>query len=139
MGIHKILTAWKGRRLYLNIRKKLGFTDNDLVLFFPEDKPEEIEPAMSGVPDLLEKKQLKDVFCVWTGSEYKSADIMIKDSVILSDDQSRCLLKFYDLYNFNFNFFVVSLRLPWSRQAYRLEGFKDLTRKDLYRYMVFGI
>jgi hypothetical protein len=133
--MRKIFTAWSGRRIYLKLRKKLGFTSNDIVLFFPENDPKEIEAAISYVPAFIEKTRIDGVYCIWTGSAYSCPHV--KESVVISEKESRRLLDFYDLYNFNRNLLVVSLRLPWGRLAYRLENYKGVSRADLYRYQVF--
>ena len=133
--IHKAFTAWNGRRIYLKIRKKLGFTSNDILLFFPENDQKEIEAAISYVPEFIEKTRIEGVFCIWTGSEHTCPHV--KGSTVITENESRKLLDFYDLYNFNRNLLVASLRLPWGRLAYRLENYKDVSKADLYHYQVF--
>jgi hypothetical protein len=136
--------AYRGRQLWLGLKKEYKLTDWDWAMLFPSDSEEETALALGLVKSFYQFEELSgEILLIFCREEFKilaeSFPFPQKGRVAIGREACESLLKLYSFYHFEGNFIVASLDKPAGRKAGRLLGYKGLSRFDLYQAFVFRL
>jgi hypothetical protein len=139
----RLIAAWRGRAVWLRLRRRYEIDNGAYVVAFIEDDPALNEVGFARLGELIADRRARGVVIVTdqpsvvdrigTGGE----GILAVE--VLTERQIDALLSFHELYQFSARIFFVSLTRPYSNQLWRMNGTNGLTLDDLVCLSMYRI
>lgn len=141
--VKRLITAWRGRALWIRLRKRYGIDNGAYVVAFVEDDPALNEVALARVQDLIADRRAGGVVVVtdqeWVAEQAgRQTDGVLAVEVLPNRDIER-LLSFYELYQFTPRLFFVSLTRPYGNRLWQMVDVNGLTLDDLVCLSMYRI
>jgi hypothetical protein len=139
----RFIAAWRGRALWLRLRKRHGIDDGAYMVAFIEDDPALNEVALARIADLIADRRARGVVIVTDQArivEQIGDDTQgILAVEVLTSRQIDALLSYYELCQFSVRVFFVSLTRPYPNHLWRMAGVNGLTHDDLVCLSMYRI
>lgn len=139
----RLIAAWRGRALWLRLRKCHEIANGAYVVAFVEDDPALNEVALERIADLIADRRARGVVVVtdqaWVAGRIGEDTDGILAVQILTDRESDALLSYYELCQFSPRIFFVSLTRPYANHLWRMAGVNGLTLDDLVCLSMYRI
>ncbi len=132
----KIISAFRGKRLWKEIRLNWGHCDDLLVVMLPEKDGDFNKEVISQLPEFMERKFFNKVCLILPESEndYLAGERSETISIIALDDEKISLLSaYYQLHWFYDDFIYASARMPYGNTDVNLLGSGKITMGELVK------
>jgi hypothetical protein len=141
--VNRLISAWRGRALWMRLRKRYDVDNGAYVVAFVEDEDALNEVALAHVQDLIADRQARGVVVVTDQKRVAEQAGEAADGVLavelLADREIEFLLSFYELYQFTPRLFFVSLTRPYGNRLWKMVGVNGLTLDDLVCLSMYRI
>lgn len=131
----RLIAAWRGRALWLRVRKRHEIDNGAYAVAFMEDDPVLNEVALARIADLIADRRARGVVVVtdqvWVAGQIGEDTDGILGVEVLTDREIDALLSYYELCRFSARIFFVSLTRPYANHLWRMAGVNGLTLDDL--------
>ena len=138
-----LITAWRGRAVWMRLRKRHDIDDGAYVVAFVEDDPAINEVALAHLQDLVADRRARGVVLVtnqeWVAEQAGEERDGVLAVEVLADREIEFLLSFYELYQFTPRLFFVSLTRPYGNRLWQMKGVNGLTLDDLVCLSMYRI
>jgi hypothetical protein len=143
MIVQRFIAAWRGRALWMRLRKRHHIDNGAYVVAFVEDDHALNEVALAHVQDLIADRRARGVVVVtdqeWVADQAgKETDGVLAVEVLANRD-IEFLLSFYELYQFTPRLFFVSLTRPYGNRLWQMVDVNGLTLEDLVCLSMYRI
>jgi hypothetical protein len=143
MIVQRLSAAWRGRALWIRLRKRYDIDNGAYVVAFVEDDHALNEVALGHVQDLIADRRTRGVVVVTDQASVaeqagKETDGLLAVE-ILANREIEALLSFYELYQFTPRLFFVSLTRPYGNRLWQMVGVNGLTLDDLVCLSMYRI
>jgi hypothetical protein len=139
----RLIAAWRGRALWLRLRKRHGIDNGAYVVAFIEDDQALNQVALAHIADLIADRQARGVVVVtdqdWVIGQIGEDTDGILAVEVLTDREIEALLSYYELCQFSARVFFVSLTRPYSNHLWRMTGINGVTLDDLVCLSIYRI
>ena len=143
MIVERLIAAWRGRALWMRLRKRYAIDNGAYVVAFVEDDHALNEVALAHVEDLIADRRARGVVVVtdqeWVAEQASEEADGVLAVEVLADREVECLLSFYELYQFTPRLFFVSLTRPYGNRLWQMMGVNGLTLDDLVCLSMYRI
>jgi len=141
--VRRFRAAWRGRALWIRLRKRYDVDDGAYVVAFVEDDQALNEVALAHVRDLIADRRARGVVVVTDQESVAEQAGNEIDGVlaveVLPNREIEFLLSFYELYQFTPRLFFVSLTRPYGNRLWQMVGVNGLTLDDLVCLSMYRI
>jgi hypothetical protein len=139
----RLIAAWRGRALWIRLRKRYDIDNGAYVVAFIEDDQELNEVALAHIDDLIADRGARGVVLVtdqeWVAEHADEEADGVVAIVRLSSRDIELLLSFYELYQFTPRILFVSLTRPYGNRLGQMVEVNGLTLDDLVCLSMYRI
>jgi hypothetical protein len=139
----RLIAAWRGRVLWLRLRKRHEVNNGAYVVAFIEDDPALNEVALARIADLVADRRARGVVVVtdqvWLAGQIGEDIAGILAVEVLTGREIDALLSYYELCQFSARICFVSLTRPYANHLWRMVGINGLTLDDLVCLSMYRI
>lgn len=143
MIVRRLTAAWRGRALWMRLRKRYDIDNGAYVVAFVEDDQALNEVALAHVRDLVADRRARGVVVAtdqqWVVERAAEDPDGILAVEVLANRDVESLLSFYELYQFTPRLFFVSLARPYGNRLWQMVGVNGLTLDDLVCLSMYRI
>ena len=141
--VRRLTAAWRGRALWVRLRKRYDIDSGAYVVAFVEDDHALNEVALAHVQDLIADRRARGVVVVTDQESVAEQAGRQTDGIlaveVLAHRDIEHLLSFYELYQFTPRLFFVSLTRPYGNRLWQMVGVNGLTLDDLVCLSMYRI
>lgn len=141
--INRLISAWRGRALWIRLRKRYDVDNGAYVVAFVEDEDALNQVALAHIQDLIADRRARGVVVVTDQKQVAEQAGEATDGVLavelLADREIEFLLSFYEMYQFTPRLFFVSLTRPYGNRLCQMVGVNGLTLDDLVCLSMYRI
>jgi hypothetical protein len=141
--VRRLTAAWRGRAVWVRLRKRYDIDSGAYVVAFVEDDHALNEVALAHVQDLIADRRARGVVVVTDQKSVADQAGRQTDGIlaveILARRDIEHLLSFYELYQFTPRLFFVSLTRPHGNRLGQMVGVNGLTLADLVCLSMYRI
>lgn len=139
----RLVAAWRGRTVWMRLRKRYDIENGSYVVAFIEDDHALNEAALAHVQDLIADRRARGVVVVtdqeWVAEQAGEQADGVLAVEVLGSREIEHLLSFYELYQFTPRLFFVSLTRPYGNRLWQMVGVNGLTLDDLVCLSMYRI
>jgi hypothetical protein len=143
MIVGRLIAAWRGRAVWIRLRKRYDIDDGAYVVAFVEDDHALNEVALARIEDLIADRRARGVVVVtdqeWVAEQTGQQTGGILGVEVLAERDIEYLISFYELYQFTPRLFFVSLTRPSENRLSKMVGVRGLTLEDLVCLSMYRI
>lgn len=143
MHLKRLFSIWKGRRLWLRLRRRYHIDDGLYVLLMPEHDRELNGQALLHIDDLIEYRHAKGVLVMtndaWVEEVARARGENVVDVLRCTPDEIDALFSCYELYRFSERLLIVSLNRPYGNEIGKAAGVNGITVEDLVCLGILGL
>ncbi len=134
MIVGRVLSAWRGRRLWLALERRYSINDGLYVLVFPDDDSALNASALGHVGTLIDERRARGAVVVTSvaavaGQARETAGVHAVD--LVASRAVDGLIALAELGDFSPRIMIVSLDRPHGRRLRRLVGHGGVTLEDV--------
>ncbi len=141
--VRRLTAAWRGRAVWVRLRKRYDIDSGAYVVAFVEDDHALNEVALMHVQDLIADRRARGVVVVTDQESVAEQAGRESDGIlaveVLAHRDIEHLLSFYELYQFTPRLFFVSLTRPYGNRLWQMVGVNGLTLADLVCLSMYRI
>jgi hypothetical protein len=139
----RLVAAWRGRALWMRLRKRYDIDNGSYVVAFIEDDHALNETALAHVQDLIADRRARGAVVItdqeWVAEQAGEQVDGVLAVEVLGSRAIEHLLSFYELYQFTPRLFFVSLTRPYGNRLWQMVGVNGLTLDDLVCLSMYRI
>lgn len=143
----KLEEAEKGRKLWLELKMELKFTDDTYVILFPQSGTKCNTYTIKYLPEFISRKNVEQVVLLSYDSEVlsnggKTAANGSSVNVIsrfFDRKSAECLMAYYMLQMFTDRLIIASLDEPEGRHGNDITGINSITQEEIVKVGILGI
>ena len=139
----RLIAAWRGRALWLRLRRRHQVDNGAYVVAFIEDDPALNEVALARIADLIADRRVRGVVVVtnqaWVAGQVHEDTDGILAVEVLTSRQIDALLSYDELCQFSMRICFVSLTRPYANHLWRMVSINRLTLDDLVCLAIYRI
>lgn len=143
MIFRRLMRAWRGRAVWIRLRKRYDIDNGAYAVAFVEDDHALNQVALAHVEDLIADRRARGVVVVtdqaWVAEQASKETDGILGVEVLPELEIECLISFYELYQFTPRLFFVSLTRPSENRLWKMVGVRGLTLDDLVCLSMYRI
>jgi len=143
MIVQRLIAAWRGRALWMRLRKRYAIDNGAYVVAFVEDDHALNEVALAHIQDLIADRRARGIVVVtdqeWVAEQAGRQTDGVLAVEVLANREIEHLLSFYELYQFTPRLLFVSLARPYGNRLWQMVGVNGLTFDDLVCLSMYRI
>ncbi len=144
---NKLEDAEKGRKLWLELKTELKFTDDTYVILFPQSGTKCNTYTIKYLPEFIGRKNAGQVVLLSYDSEVLRTDGNIAAncsgvnviSRFFDRKSAECLMAYYMLQMFTDRLIIASLDEPEGRHGNNIVGINSITQEEIVKVGILGL